>query len=187
MIKLYCPENVERVKFAQIGIAILAFAIPAYLGLMTYSDIRSVWHARSTLTAARLESGRLSRQVAAMRRTEEKQPKRTDGGVDMLALQLSRWANELGVRVESITPQGAPMANDVQIDNTSLGKWNAVKVRVEGNGNYSRVVSLINKLRRPEIPAQMDSFLLQGSSNSDSDNISFDLTLTVYGRNIDAT
>jgi len=181
--KLYSPENVERTRFAQIGVTILAVGISAYLGFTAFSGVRDVWTARSVLTAARLESGKLSRQVAAMKRAEAARPKRNDGGVDLLALQLSRWAGEQSVHVESISPQGAPTASDITVDNASLGTWNAVKVRVEGYGDYSGVMGLLGKLRRPGMPVQLESFAFQGA---DGDRIAFDLVLTVYGRKTDA-
>lgn len=187
MIKLYSPENVDRARFAQIGVTILAVAISAYLGFTAFSGVREVWSARRVLTAARLQSGQLSRQAAAMKQDEAKRPKRNDGGVDVLALQLSRWAAEQGVTVESIAPQGAPTASDIAIDNASLGTWNAVKVRVEGYGDFSGVVGLLNRLRRPGMPVQLESFAFQGASGDNSDAISFDLMLTVYGRKTDAT
>jgi hypothetical protein len=187
MIKLYSPENVERARFAQIAVTILAVGISAYLGYTAFSGVRDVWGARSVLTAARLESGQLSRQAAAMKRDEATRPKRNDGGVDVLALEFSRWANEQGVKVESIAPQGAPTSSDITIDSASLGSWNAVKVRVEGYGDFAGVCGLINKLRRPGMPVQLESFAFQGASGDDSDRISFDLMLTVYGRKTDAT
>ncbi len=184
--KLYSPENVERTRFAQIGVTIIAVAISGYLGYTAFSGVRSVWTARSVLAAARLESGQLSRQASAVERDEAARPKRNDGGVDLLALEMSRWAAEKGVKVESITPQGTPTSSDITIDNASLGAWNAVKVRVEGHGDFSGVCGLLGKLRRPGMPVQLESFAFQGASD-DSDTVSFDLMLTVYGRKTDTS
>lgn len=185
-VKLYSPENVQRARVAQIAVTILAAAISAYLGFAAFTGVRDVWSARSVLTAARLESARLSRQAAAMKRQEAAQPRRNDGGVDLLALQLSRWAAEHNIKVESIAPQGAPNATDVTIDNESLGTWNAVKVRVEGYGDFAGVCAFLDRFRRPGMPVQLESFALQGPAD-DTDRISFDLMLTVYGRKTDET
>lgn len=179
--KLYSPENVQRARIAQIAVTVIAAAISGYLGYTAFNGVRDVWSARRVLTAARLESGRLSRQAAAMKRQEAAQPKRNDGGVDLLALQLSRWAAEHNIKVESIAPQGSPAPSDITVDNESLGTWNAVKVRVEGDGDFAGVCGFLGRLRRPEIPVQLESFALQGASD-DTDRISFDLMLTVYAR-----
>jgi len=182
--KLYSPENVERARYAQIGVAVLAAAISAYLGFTAFSGVRDVCNARRVLSAARMESGQLSRQAAALKKEEARQSKRSDGGVDAFALQLSRWANERGVTVEAITRQGTPVASDITVDNASLGTWDAVKVRVEGRGDFPQVVALLAKLRRPGMPVQLESFAFQGT---DTDVVRFDLMLTVYDRKTQAS
>jgi hypothetical protein len=185
--KLYSPENVERARYAQIGVLVLAVAVSGYLAVATFSGIRRVWNAQSLLGSARMESGNLSRQAATLKRDEAKQPMRHDGGVDVFALQLSRWATEQGIKVESVTPQGAPVASDITVDNASLGTWNAVKVRVEGHGDYPRVLSLLNRFRDPGMPVKLESFAFQSASAGVNDEISFDLMLTVYERKAEAS
>ena len=178
--KLYSPENVEKARYAQIVVTILAVAISGYLGLSTFLGIRQVWNTQRMLVSTRHESTNLSRKAAALTRKVAKMPRSSDGGIDTFALQLSRWATEQGIDVESVTPQGAPIANDVMIGKENLGTWNMVKVRVAGNGDYARVISLMNRFRNPGLPVQLDSFSFRGKSESDT--INFDLTLTVYAR-----
>lgn len=180
--KLYSPENVDRARYAQIGVLILAVAISGYLVVSTFSGIRQVWNARTLLSSARMESGNLSRQASTLKREEAKQPRRREGGVDVFALQLSRWATEQKVKVEAVTPQGAPVPSDVTVDSASLGTWNAVKVRVEGHGDYSRVIGLLNRFRDPGMPVKLESFSFQSASAGENDAIDFDLMLTVYER-----
>jgi len=185
--KLYSPENVERARYAQIGVLVFAVAVSGYLAVSTFSAIRQVWKAQGLLSSARLESGNLSRQAATLKSEEAKQPRRHEGGVDVLALQLSRWATEQQVKVESVTPQGAPTASDIAVGNASLGTWNAVKVRVEGHGDYPRVMGLLGRFRDPGMPVKLESFSFQSASAGDNDAVDFDLMLTIYERKIEAS
>lgn len=185
--KIYSPENVDRAKYAQIAVLILAVAISGYLAVSTFSAVRRVWKGQSLLSTARMESGSLSRQASVAKREEAKQPRRREGGVDVFALALSRWAAEQGVKVVAVTPQGDPVANDITVDDASLGTWNAVKVRVEGHGDFGRVVSLLNRFRDPGMPVKLESFLFQSASAGSNDAITFDLMLTVYERKTPAS
>lgn len=185
--RLYSPENVEKARYAQIAVTVLAVAVSGYLAFTTLSSIRQVWNAQSVLANERTESAGLSRQVGALKRQEAKQPSRSNGGVDVFALQLSRWAAEQGIKVEAVTPQGAPVANEVTVGNSNLGTWNSVIVRVEGRGDFSRVKDLLNRFRHPGMPVQLEAFAFQSEAGGDSDAISFDLTLTVYERKTGAS
>ena len=181
--RLYCPENVEKARYAQIAVTVLAVAVSGYLAISTFSGVRQVWNAQSMLTKERVESAGLSREVSAMKRQQEKMPPRSNGGVDAFALQLSHWAAERKIKIEAVTPQGSPVANDVTVGSANLGAWNAVKVRVEGEGDFPRVKGLLDKFRKPGLPVQLESFAFQSSGN-DSDAVTFDLMLTVYERKI---
>ena len=180
--RLYSAQNVDRARYAQIAVTVLALAVSGYLAFTTLSGVRQVCSEQSMLAGEQKETRGLSRQVSALKRQEAKQPSRNDGGVDVFALQVSRWATEQGVRVESVTPQGAPIANEVTMGSSSLGTWNAVKVRVEGEGDFQRVAGLLSRFRRPGMPVQLESFAFQSSSGGSGDAISFDLMLTVYER-----
>lgn len=185
--KLYSPENVERARYAQIGVMVVAVALSGYLAVSTFSGIRQVRNAQTLLSSARMESGSLSRQAATLKHEEAKKPRRREGGVDVFALQLSRWATEQGIKVEAVTPQGAPVASDIMVDSASLGTWNAIRVRVEGHGDYPRVLGLLNRFRDPGMPVKLESFLFQSASAGDDDAIDFDLMLTVYERKVEAS
>lgn len=185
--RIYTPQNVERARYAQIAVGLVAVAISGYLAFSTFSGVRRVWNAESMLKSARLESGSLSRQVSSLTRAEAKQPPRNNGGVDIFALQLSRWATEQGVKVEAVTPQGAPTSNDITVGADSLGTWNSVKVRVEGYGDFPRVVGLMNRFRSPGLPVQLESFSFKSSSDGQGEKVTFDLMLTVYERQAKAS
>lgn len=185
--KLYCPENVERARYAQIAVTVLAVAVSGYLAFTAISGVRAVWSAQSMLTKERMESSSMSRQASGLKRQEARQPVRSDGGVDVFALQLSRWAGENGVKVEAVTPQGAPQANEITVGNSNLGTWNAVKVRVEGSGDFGGVTGLLSRLRHPGLPVQLESFAFQSADNGGTDAVTFDLMLTVYERKTGAS
>lgn len=184
--RLYCPENVEKARFMQIAVTVLAAVVSGYLAFSAFSGVRQVWNAQSLLTKERTESASLSREVSALKRRQEKMPPRTNGGVDAFALQLSRWAAEQNVRIEAVTPQGGPIANEITVGSASLGTWNAVKVRVEGQGDFQHVKDLLDRFRKPDLPVQLESFAFQSGSNG-GDVVTFDLTLTVYERKIGAS
>lgn len=182
--KLCSPANVERAKYVQIVVLALAVGLSGYLLISTFSGVRQVWKTQKLLSAARMDSGTLSRKAADMKNEEKTRPQRYDGGVDVFALQLSRWAAEQKIRVEAVTPQGAPAASDITVDNISLGAWNAVKVRVEGQGDYFNVLRLLNRFRDPDMPIKLDAFSFQSASSQGNDDIRFDLQLTVYERRV---
>lgn len=182
--KLYCTANLQRAKCAQWAILALAVLVSIYFASTTFSAIRQVWKTERLLSAARVDSARLSREAAALKNEESSRPALHNGGVDVFALQISKWAADQNVSIEAVTPQGAPVSSEISIGNTSLGAWDAVNVRVEGRGDYFRVMKLLAQLRRPDMPVKLESFGLHSDAGVDSNNIQFDLVLTVYERNI---
>jgi|GEM_PF-1024439 len=178
--KLYCAENVQRARYAQIAVAVLALAVSGYLVTSTFTGIREVWSAQRQLKQEKMETGKLSREVSAMKREQAKQPRAVACGVEAFAVKFSQWANERNVKVESLMPDGMPVETAVKVDDADLGTWNAIKVRVEGSGDFQRLVSLLDQLRSPGMPVQLESFSLQSSPSSGADNVSFELMLTVY-------
>lgn len=176
---LYNPRNIDRVRYAQIGISFIALSLSAYLGFTAFESMRGMWGAQTMLNKHRLQTGRVVRQTEALRRTLAREPRSSDGGVDGFTLALSGWAGKNGVKIDAVAPQGDMHASDVKADGVSLGQWNSCQVQVQGHGPFAGVLSLMNKLRGPGIPAELESFALD-SGGGTGDDVQFGLTLTVY-------
>lgn len=180
--KLYNPENVLKARYAQIIISILAIAISGYLGVSTWASMRSELNTRTLTAKEKMESGQLSRQASLLRNELQERPAPNTGGVERFAVRLSKWADARQVKITSLTPEGTPTESDIKVGETSLGKWNTVQVRVEGEGDYTRVISLLDQFRDPGIPVQLNSFILQSATASKNGMVGFELVLTVYGK-----
>lgn len=180
--KIYCTDNVQRAKYAQIGVLVMALAVSGYLGGKTISSVRQVWKSQKMLNAAQEDAVALSRTAATLQRKDAPRMPLHNGGVDVFALQMSRWAADQKINVESVTPQGVPTSSDISVDDVQIGVWDAVKVRVEGTGDYFRVLRLLNQFRNPCMPVKLESFAFQSESSGSPDEVRFDLMLTVYER-----
>jgi hypothetical protein len=178
--KLYSPENVERVKYAQIGVVALTVAVCGYLAATALLSLRQVWGAQRALGQARMEFAALSRQASGEQRRERLQPPPSSGGVDSFAVQMSAWAKARGIYVESLVPEGTPVATEIDAEGTKLGTWNASKVRVKGNGDFHQIMSLLDEFRDTRLPARLESFALQSSQQPGKSVVDFDFVLTVY-------
>ncbi len=185
MPKIYCADNVQRAKYAQIGVLVLALVVSGYLGGKTVSSVRQVWKSRKMLSAAQREAVALSKTAAQLQKEfgrDGNRPLFHNGGVDVFALQMSRWAADQKINVESVTPQGVPTSSDISVDDIKIGAWDAVKVRVEGRGDYFQVLRLLNQFRNPGMPVKLESFAFQSEISGGPDEVRFDLMLTVYER-----
>ena len=76
--------------------------------------------------------------------------------------------------------KGAPVPADVKSDGTSLGTWNAIKVRVKGHGEFKQLMSLLDEFRHTRTPVRIEGFMLQTASTPERAMVSFELTLTVF-------
>lgn len=179
---LYSAENVDRAKYVQIAVSLLAVSFSGYIGLSTFRDMRGVWRAQSMLTNEKMQAGQLSRQTQALKGEQLKLPPNSNGGVDALALQLSQWAGQTGVKIDAVTPQGDPQSSDITLGRVSLGTWNAAKVRVEGHGDFQQVLGLLERLRNPGMPVRLESFVMNSGAAGANEEVGFDLMLTVYER-----
>ena len=177
--RFYSIENVERAKYAQIGVAVISCLICAYLIITTVMGMREVWNTQSALRSGKAESIKLTHEAKELRQQNKNRPAPDNGGLEQFAVQFSQWAGTRGIRIESLAPEGSASPTEVTLDNAKLGVWNTNKVRVKGSGLYPQFMSLMTKLTNPGIPVQLESFQIQ-SSESSSGLISFDLMLSVY-------
>jgi hypothetical protein len=177
---LYEPENIKRVRLAQIAVTVLAITAGGYLAATTLFSMHEVWTAQQSLSAAKTEAAELSREAALERKAEQRRHGPEAGGVDAFAVRLANWAKPRGIRVESYTPEGAPTPTDVTSNDVKLGAWNANKVRIKGSGDYWQLVSLLNEFETTDVPVRLESFVLQSSQQGDLATVTFDLLLTVF-------
>ncbi|MCE5315390.1 MAG: hypothetical protein ABFD49_06315 [Armatimonadota bacterium] len=177
--RLYTSENVGRANSAKIGTAALTLLVCGYLIVTSALSARDIWGADRALHNERSAAASLSREAGEKRIRDSREPQPMPGGVEIFALAFSRWAAADGVRIESMMPEGAPVESEVSFGDVKLGKWNANKVRVEGEGAYPSLMSLLDRLKDPGMPVQLESFSIRAADNR-AGTVSFNLVLTVY-------
>lgn len=178
--KLYSSENVARAKYAQMIAVISAAIICGYLLFTTVFGTREIWQSQAMLKRGKTEKFQLAREANQLKAQEAKLTPPANGGVEAFAVELSKWANQRGLQIDSLVPEGAPAASEVTIDNIKLGTWAANQVRIQGQGQFDKFMDLLDQLRRPNMPIQLTSFTLQSPDGVEDAMVSFDLVLTVY-------
>ena len=179
---LYEPENMKRVRLAQLAVTVLTVAVGGYIAATALFSVHQVWDAQQSLATAKTESAELSRQAAQERRNEMRRVKPEDGGVDAFAVVFAQWAKPRGIRVETFTPEGPPATAAVASDGAKLGVWNASKVRIKGRADYQQLMSLLDEFETTQVPVRLESFVFQSAQQTDKVGVTFDLLLTVYER-----
>lgn len=179
-VKLYTPENVERARYLQMAIASVAITVCVFLLISTVLGVQRVRKTETALHDAVAQSRTLSRSAEQLQKKAASQAFLSRGGVDLFALQLSRWARANNVAVESLSPEGVPATMEVKIGETKLGTWNAHRVRINGRGEFMHVMSMLNQFKDPRMPVQLESMLIQGVDAGMSGVVSFNVLCTVY-------
>ena len=183
--KLQTQENVSRLGYARIGVAIISAGFCGFLIINTVLGLRDIWSAEAGLKAGKSRIFQITRTLNDMKREDAHLSEMGATGVDSFAVSFATWAREQGVSVQSLVPEGAPSTSKVTFDDANLGDWDAAKIRVKGDADFGKFVGLLQKLRDPEMPVQLESFGLQSSGNSGG--VSFELLLTVYEKKGKAT
>ncbi len=178
--KLYKLANVERARYAQIGVAILAAALCAYMAFSTLTGVREVWAARRMLHGQKTKTLELLSEAADLREQRARQTPMLTGGIEVFAVEFSRAATEKQVTVESVTPEGNPTATEISIGDAKMGTWNATKVRVQGAGPFASVMDLVGEFGDPHLPVRLESFAFRSSGKACDGAVGFNLLLTVY-------
>ncbi len=176
--RLYTPENVERAKLIHIAVVIVFALVCGFMAISTACKVNEVRRAEALLHSEMQSARKLSRQAALEKKHEEHYSQPCNGGSETLALQLSCWARERGVHIESFTPEGAPAPSEIKVGKAKLGTWNAYKVRVKGRGEFAQIRSLLENFRNPVMPVRLDSFALTSSDSTGA--VDFHMVLTVY-------
>ncbi len=120
------------------------------------------------------------RDAADLREQHARQAPMRAGGVESFALEFSESAAARDVKIESVTPEGAPAAVEIKVGEAKLGTWNATKVRVQGRGKFASVMDLVGEFGDPNLPVRLESFAFRSSGNADDGAVGFNLLLTVY-------
>lgn len=184
--KIYTLENVGRIKYAQMVVIGISAVICGYLMLTSVLSMREIWTAGRSLHREQKEYTRITREMKRLNQVETTMQPLTSGGVELFAVQFSQLAGSRGLKVESLVPEGAPTATDITVNNEKLGSWNASKVRVQGYGDFSKLMNLLKELGKPQQPAKLESIALQ-SSESSNGTVRFDIVLTVYEKKSEAS
>lgn len=176
--KLQTQENVNRLRYARIGVAIISAGLCGFLIVNTVLGLRDIWSAEADLKAGRSRIFQLASTLSNMKREQRNLSPMGSTGVDSFAVSFASWAREQGVSIQSLVPEGAPSTSKIEFEDADLGDWDAAKIRVKGDADFDKFVGLLRKFRDPEMPVQLESFGLQ--SGGGSGTISFELLLTVY-------
>lgn len=179
-VRLYSPENVDRAKYAQIGFVILAAVVCGFFTFSAVSSAREIWSAQRSLSQEKKDLIALTRQEAKLQKQEAGLPAPSNGGVEEFAVLFANQASEGNLYIESVVPEGTPTDSEVTVDDTQLGTWTASQVRVQGKGQFSKLVELMDRFRNPDLPVHLDSFSLQTTEDNSAAAVGFELVLTVY-------
>ncbi|MEN6355965.1 MAG: hypothetical protein ABFD83_02645 [Armatimonadota bacterium] len=177
--KFYTLENVDRAGKARIGAGIVALIICGYLIATSALSMREIWSANKALQKEKSAAISTKREADNKHKRDASEPLAGMGGVESFALTFSQWAKLDGASVESIVPEGPPAASQITLGNVKLGNWNASKVRVQGSGEFTSLTCLLDRLKNPGMPVQLESFSIE-TSDSRTGKVSFNLVLTVY-------
>ena len=175
---VYRVENVYRIRYALIATVIVSAILCAYFSTTAVLDARRVWRTEKSLRSARIESAELERRARAV--GIPRGDRTVSGGTEVFAVYLSDWAENGGIRIESLTPQGIPVDADVNMNNVPLGKWRAAKIIARGRGRFESVMALLDRLHYSPVPIQLDSFSLEGWGDGSDGSVLFELTMTTY-------
>jgi len=177
----YRAENVQRARYAHIAIAVVAVVFCGYLVLMMMGDLRGLWQARSAERCLKAESVKMAARAREAKQ-QQFEPRRVGigSGLELFAVQMARWTSARHIRMESLTPDGSPTPVDVKVSNSSLGRWKANKVTVQGSGQFGQVMGLMDEFLNPRMPVQLEAFSLQAMSGGEDGSVSFQFVLTVY-------
>lgn len=177
--KLYTPENVDRASKVRIGVGIAALIVCGYLIATSALSVRQIWNADKALSREKKTAFSIKREVNSKCKRDASEPLAGAGGVESFALTFSRWAKQDGASVESIVPEGPPAPTEVKSGSVKLGNWNANRVRVQGSGVFTSLTCLLDRLKDPGMPVQLESFSIE-TSDSRTGKVGFNLVLTVY-------
>jgi hypothetical protein len=177
---LYSPENVHKSRYAHIGVALLAVVICGYVVLAMTFDLRGLQQSETSLGRLKAEATELARQSRDSMRGKSVMMVTRDGGVELFAMHLANWASARGVKIESLTPEGASSTVDVKNQDVSIGQWTSQSLRVQGCGQFEHVMELLEQLKDPLVPAEMQSFSLQALNNGMDGSVTFQILMTVY-------
>lgn len=177
---LYNPDNVDRSRYAQIGVIALAVVLCGYAFIVLSLDMRALKQSKSSLAQLKLNEKKLMRQSKGSLKDSLTTEAATDAGVERFAADVAGWAKARRVQIESLTPEGSPGTVDVKIEDTPLGQWTSQTLRVQGRGQLNKVMELLDQLRNPIVPSELKSFSLQALNNGSDGSVTFQLVLTVY-------
>ncbi len=178
--KFYCAENIAKVRSAQFAVMALSAIICIYFISTTIISYRTIWSIEKDLIRERENAADAMKMASESRKSNLSALPQSTGGIEFFAVQISNWARENNLKIDSLTPEGLPCLTEINAGDLRLGMWNANKVRVQGSGGYSQIMVLFEKLLDPRNPLQIESFSLRSNSNENTDRIGFDLFLTVY-------
>lgn len=179
-VRLYSPENVDRAKYAQIGMLVLAAAVCGFFAFSAVSSANEIWSAQKALSKEKKDLVNLTRQESKLHQEEAGLPPPSHGGVEEFAVMFANWAQEGNLYIESVVPEGTPTDSEIAVDDIQLGTWTASKVRVRGKGQFTELVALFDRFRKPGMPVSLDSFTLQTADENTVSYVAFELVLTVY-------
>ena len=184
--RFYTLENVDRVRYAQMVVIALVVIVCGYLAFNSVMSMREIWTADKSLRMAQAEWSRTSREMQQLKQAEVKMPSLSGGGVEFFAVQFSEWAVNRGLKVESLVPEGTPVASEINSGSNNLGTWNLSKIRVQGYGNFEKLMDLLEEFTKPQQPIKLESIALQSSENGGG-AVHFDLVLSVYEKKAEAS
>jgi hypothetical protein len=176
---LYRSENMQKMKYAHIGVIVVSVALCAYFLLMLVPDATSLAHAQNKLHDLKGNLVSLNEDARKAREAETRTPA-IDGGLDAFVSQVAGWAKARGVSIASVSPDGTPLIVDAVSGGKPIGRWTANSVAVVGHGQFEQVMDLLNQFLITRMPVQLRSCTVQASEGGASGDVSFQFVFAVY-------
>ncbi len=179
---IYTFENVELSKKALQGIFLVAFLLGAYLVTTAGLTARDYFGSKKQLHQRRAVLSNLSRESSDLKKMAGQEQGLQEDGVHALAAQLSTWAAENRIKINSLVPDVAEAPQEVEIDGVKLGSWRLGHVLVKGTGDFLDVIEFCQKFRRPHMPVRIDTMKFQSAGSEKAGGVGFELELVIYER-----
>lgn len=172
--------SVDRIKYA-FGCTVAAAAIlGVYAIWTTVSATKQSLISEHALAARKAELVRLTSEAKSLQGSHSQRLTQSSTGVAPFAVQMATWARAHNVGIESLAPEGEPMTETVDFQNSTLGQWSVSRVNVRGQGQLEQVAQVLKELCEHGSPSRLESFSLQSLNNGSTGRIEFQIIVTVY-------
>jgi hypothetical protein len=176
------PGSLKHLNCVLGCVVAATIVLGGYAVLSGGAALKQAWTSERALRDRKAESMKLSAEAKRLRGWELLDTGRRPTGVEAFAVQMVSWAKERGVRIESLSPEGVETSETVVFENAPIGQWTIEQVSVRGQGQFERVMDVMEELCADTSPVSVKSFSLQALDGGRTGAVEFQVTVAVYRR-----